>query len=272
MPLTVSNNTYLFSNKGLNKSQKTLQTATDRLSSAKRINRAADDAAGLAIVAQLNSQILGSQSAYRNTNDGISLLQTAQGALSEINNITQRIRELSIQAANGTLNDDSRAALQAEVGQLQQQVSQIFASTEFNGQPLFSNPGSINIQSGDDPANQLTISTSDLYSQFSDNGFFSVDISTANGAETAISALDASLDTLNRNRSEFGATANRLESVGRSQQIENESLTASRSRIEDADYAAELAQQTSSLILQNAGLANLSQASVSSQMVSQLLK
>ncbi len=272
MAISINNNAQLFGINRLNNAQNGLQTASERLSSGKRINRASDDAAGLAIAAQLANQLLGSQAAYRNTNDGISLVQTAEGALSEVSSITQRIRELAIQSSTGTLNDTDRANLQLEVDQLQEQTAQIFTSTEFNGRAILNENGSLDFQVGPDAGDQLSITTTDLNAQFTAIGFFSVDISTANGAETALSALDASLDTLNQSRADFGAAANRMESVGRGLEISAENTAATRSRIEDADYAAEMAARTSSLILQNAGLANLSQANLSGGLVSQLLK
>lgn len=272
MAIQINNNAHLFSISRLNSTQNTLQTATERLSSGKRINRAADDAAGLAIAAQMATQILGSQTAYRNTNDGISLVQTAEGALSEVSEINQRIRELAVQSSNGILNDDDRAALQAEVTQLQEQVSQIFSTTEFNGQAILGDNTTVELQVGNEAGDQVSINTTDLNAELTSLGFFSVDVSTANGAQTALSALDATADTLNRSRSDFGAISNRLESIGRSLEVETENLAASRSRIEDADIAAEVATQTSSLILQNAGLASLTQANVSNTLVERLLK
>ena len=272
MAISINNNAQLFGLNRLNNSQNSLQTASERLSSGKRINRAGDDAAGLAIAAQLATQVLGSQTAYRNSNDGISLVQTADAALSEVGNITQRIRELAVQASNGILDDTSRSAIQAEVSQLQEQAAQIFSSTEFNGQAVLGENSTINIQVGDDAGDQISVTTTDLNAQFTAVGFFSVDVSTANGAQTALSALDASLDTLNQSRGNFGAFASQLESVGRSLQVETENTAAAQSRIEDADYAVEVANRTSALILQNAGLANLAQANISNSLITQLLK
>ena len=150
MAISIDNNAALFGQRHLNKSQNSLQTASERLSSGKRINRASDDAAGLAIAARLATQLLGSEQAYRNANDGISLVQTAEGALSEVSEITHRIRELAVQSSNGTLSDDDRTALQLEVDQLQDQAAQIFSGTEFNGRAVLGENSSTTLQVGDD--------------------------------------------------------------------------------------------------------------------------
>ena len=272
MAISINNNASLFTARFLNNSQNNLQTAQERLSSGKRINRAADDAAGLAIAARLTTQLLGSQQSYRNTYDGVSFTQTAEASISELQNITQRIRELSVQSANGTLGDTERQFLQQEVSGLQEEAQSIITSAEFSGNQFLATDGSIDIQAGENSSSTISIQTTDLLAKLSNDGFFSVDISTANGVQTALGALDASTDSLVQQRADFGAAANRLESAGRSLEVEAESLAASRSRIEDADYAAEMASRTSSLILQNAGLASQAQGYVSSRLATMLLK
>jgi flagellin len=272
MAIAINNNASLFSARFLNNTQNNLQTAQERLSSGKRINRAQDDAAGLAIAARLATQLLGSQQAYDNAYNAISLAQTAEGSMSELQNITQRIRELSIQASNGTLNNSQREFLQLEVSSLQEEAANIIDTAEFNGKKLLSSDANIEIQVGNGADDRMTIETNDLRAALTNSGFFSVDISTANGAQTALNALDASMDPLLEQRSNFGAITNRLESVGRSLEVEAESIAASKSRIEDADYASEIASRTNSLILQNAGLASIAQGNVSSQLAAQLLK
>ena len=272
MAISINNNASLFTARFLNNSQNNLQTAQERLSSGKRINRAADDAAGLAIAARLTTQLLGSQQSYRNAYDGISFTQTAGASISELQNITQRIRELSVQSANGTLGDTERQFLQQEVSGLQEEAQSIITSAEFSGNQFLATDGSIDIQTGENSSSTISIQTTDLLAKLSNDGFFSVDISTANGVQTALGALDASTDSLVQQRADFGAAANRLESAGRSLEVEAESLAASRSRIEDADYAAEMASRTSSLILQNAGLASQAQGYVSSRLATMLLK
>ena len=272
MAISINNNASLFSARFLNNSQNNLQTAQERLSSGKRINRAADDAAGLAIAARLATQLLGTEQAYRNTNNGVSFTQTAEASISELQSITQRIGELAVQSANGALGDTDRQFLQQEVSGLQQEAQSIINSAEFSGNRFLAEDGSIDIQVGADNSSTISIQTTDLLARLTSNGFFSVDISTANGAQTALGALNASTDALVQQRADFGAAANRLESTGRSLEVEAESLAASRSRIEDADYAAEIASRTSSLMLQNAGLAVQAQGYVSSRLASTLLK
>jgi len=272
MALSINGNDSLFAANRLNRPQNNIQTANERLSSGKRINRAGDDAAGLAIAAQLATQLLGSQTGSRNASDGISLVQTAEGAISELSNITQRINEIAIQSSNGTLSDDNRASLQLEVSQLQEEATRIIDTTEFNGQKILSQNGSIDLQVGGSASDKVSINTTDLNAQLVSSGFFTIDVSTANGAKDALSALDASIDSLTTSRSNFGATANRLESTIRGLANESENLAAAKSRIVDADYAVEVANRTSALIQQQGGLAALSQANLSNSIVTQLLK
>ncbi len=271
MALAINSNASLFSTRFLNNSQDNLQTAQERLSSGKRVNKAQDDAAALAIAARLATQLLGSQQAYDNAQNAISLAQTAESSMSELQNITQRLRELSVQSANGTLNDSQRDFLQLEVSQLQEEAANIINSAEFNGQKLLSEDNNIEVQVGTGADERISVKTTDLRTALTNSGFFSVNISTANGAQTALNALDASMDPLLEQRANFGVITNQLESISKSLEIEAESLAASKSRIEDADYAAEIASRTTALFLQNAGLASVAQGSVSSQLASQLL-
>lgn len=272
MALSINNTSALFSSRFLNSSQSNLNTAQERLSSGKRINRASDDAAGLAIAAKMAQQLLGSQQAYRNTNDGIALAQTADGAITELQNITQRIGELSVQAANGTINDSQRALLQDEVSSLQDSANQILSSANYNGINLLDQNGSIDIQVGDQTGETVSIETTNLQAQLTSDGLFSVDISTAGGAQTALGQLGGILDSLTKQRTEFGAAANQLESTSRNLETEAVSVAASKSQIMDADYAAEMASRTNALILQNAGIASVAQGNVSNQLAAQLLK
>ena len=269
--LKIDNSFALNTSRFLNNNQNQLQQSMERLSSAKRINRASDDAAGLAIAAQLTSQLLGSQQAYNNANNAISMVQTGDAAISELSNISQRISELAVQSANGIYNDSDRAALQAEVSQLTEEAQNIVNSAEFNGQKLLSGGEDIQIQVGNEAGNTVTITTPNLQAQLATAGLFSVDVSTVNGARDAIGQVEASLDTIVKSRSEFGAISNRFEAVSRQLLVEAESTAASRSRIEDADYAAETAARTRSLILQDAGLASLAQGNLSKGIVTQLL-
>ncbi len=272
MPITINSLAQTYAANRLNGSQNDLFSSSEKLSSAKRINRASDDAAGLAIAARLATQLLGSQQAYRNSNDAISYAQTAEGAVSELGDITQRVRELSVQAVNGTLTDSDRKNIQTEVDQLQQEATRILENSEFNGQSLFDGNGGIDVQVGSNSGDNISLQTQDLLQQVTDSGFFDIDVSTAAGAAAALGVTDQTLTVLNQSSSEYGSFSNRLESVGRSLQVEAESLAASKSRIMDADYAQETTDRTRSLIQQNAGLASLAQANISSDLASYLLR
>ena len=272
MSITINDLASTFAANRLNRSQNGLQDSFAKLSSGKRVNSAADDAAGLAIATQLAAQLLGSQQAYNNSNNAISYVQTAEGALGEVDNISQRIRELSVQASNGILSDQDRQNIQTEVTQLQEEAARIFSSTEFNGQNPFTENGSVTFQVGNDAGDSVSLQTADLQQQFTDLGFFDIDVSTAAGAQSALGVIDQGLDVINSSRSDYGAFNNRMEAVGRNLLIESENLAASQSRIMDADYAAETANRTRNLILQNAGIASLAQANVSSGLATYLLK
>jgi flagellin len=272
MPVTISTLAQTFTANRLNRIDNDLSTSSERLSSAKRINRASDDAAGLAIAAQFASQLLGSQQAYRNSNDAISYTQTAEGALGELSDINQRVRELSVQASNGIYSDSDRQAIQAEVEQLQGEAQRILEGSEFNGRELFTGNDSIDFQVGNDAGDTVTVGSQNILQQFTDSGFFDIDVSTAAGASSALSVTDSSISVINDARSNYGAVSSRFESIGRNLQVESENLAAAQSRIMDADYAVEVANRTRSLIQQNAGLANLAQANLNSGLATYLLK
>jgi flagellin len=246
-----------------------LQTAMERLSSGKRINQAKDDAAGLAIASSFTSQIRGQQQAIRNANDGISLAQTAEGALNEVTNMLQRIRELAVQSASGTYSDDDRANLQAEVEQLGAQIDDIVSSTTFNGVTLFgSGDVSISIQVGSDNGDtvDLTVSGFDVSSASGS------DISSASGAESALDDVDAALKDVNETRASLGAGQSRLESVVNNLTNQVTNLSDARSRIEDADFSVETANLAKAQILSQASTAMLAQANQSQQGVLSLLR
>ncbi|MGD2119609.1 MAG: flagellin [Chromatiales bacterium] len=272
MAIGIDSASSLFGQNQLNQAHNRLQTSSERLASGKRINKAADDAAGLALAARLANQLLGTNQAQRNTLDGISLAQTAEGALTEVGEITQRMRELAVQSSNGTLSNEDRSSLQAEFSELQAEASRIFSVTEFNGQPLLNQNTSIDIQVGPEAGDLISVSTKDLATQLTTDGFFSADISTAQGAQDALSALNTSLDSVSQNRADFGAISNRFETVIRGLQNNAENVAASQSRIADADYAAETGNRTRDLIQQNASLSMTAQANVTANIAAQLLK
>jgi flagellin len=235
-----------------------------RLSSGLRVNSAKDDAAGLYVSQQMTRDIRGMNQAIRNAADGISLGQTAEGALGEVANNLQRIREIAIQAANATVGD--RSGLQKEVDQLTQELSRIIQTTEFNGQQLLSGSATLIFQVGasGSSTNQVSVSLSALTSI---TGYASdltatstVNVSSLTTASAALSGLSTALNEVNQSRATFGAVQNRFEAVISNLQNYSENLTAARSRILDADFAAETAKLTRAQILQQAGTSILAQA------------
>ncbi|GAB4288139.1 MAG: flagellin FliC [Methylophaga sp.] len=270
-----SNIASLNAQRNLNESQNALNTSLQRLSSGLRINSAKDDAAGLFVAGQLTRDIRGINQAVRNAGDGISLGQTAEGALGEIANNLQRIREIAVQASNDTVGNSD--GLQLEVNQLTQEISRIIATTNFNGVDLLSGGGSVNFQVGASGAanNQISISLDNLTSinAFAANltATGTIDVSTTAAASAALSDLSDDIDTVNGARATYGAIQNRFEAVISNLQNYAENLTAARSRIEDADFAAETANLTRAQILQQAGVSILAQANTLPQAALTLL-
>lgn len=276
MALIVNSNlASLNAQRNLESSQGSLNQSLQRLSSGLRINSAKDDAAGLFIAEQLTRDIRGTNQAVRNASDGISLGQTAEGALGEIGNNLQRIRELAVQSANATTGN--RTGIQAEVDQLTQEISRIIQTTEFAGNGLLSAVSSLTFQVGASGAasNQLAISTVSLTGiagyAAGLTATNTVDVSTAGAASGALSDLSTALDTVNQSRATYGALQNRFEAVISNLQNYAENLTAARSRIQDADFAAETANLTRSQILQQAGTSILAQANTLPQAALSLL-
>lgn len=241
----------------------------ERLSSGLRINRAADDAAGLAIAEGFRAQVRGTVVAQRNAQDGISLVQTAEGALTETTNALQRIRELAIQAANGTQGDANRLALNAEVVQLLEQIDDIALDTEFNGLRVLSAAQTITIQAGAQTGQTLTIAVAGA--KTNDLGINTVTISSIETAVSAISTIDVALRSVNDLRAFFGASQNRLDYTIRTLAIQEENSTASESMIRDADIARETIAFTRNQILVSAGTSVLAQANIIPQTALQLL-
>lgn len=250
-----------------------LATSMQRLSTGLRINSAKDDAAGLAISERMTSQIRGMNQAVRNANDGISLVQTAEGALQEVTNNLQRIRELAVQSANDTNSGDDRTALQAEVTQLLAEIDRVADQTQFNGKKLIDGTFSAAVfQVGANNGDTITITSltdANTAALFSGGN---PDISSQAGAAAALSAVDTALQTVNTDRADMGALQSRFESAVTSLQTSSENLSAARSRIQDADFAAETANLTRAQILQQAGVAMLSQANAAPQNVLALLR
>ncbi|MFW5451316.1 MAG: flagellin [Methylophagaceae bacterium] len=262
--------------RNLTKSQNDLTTSLQRLSSGLRINSAKDDAAGLFVAGQITRDVRGNTQAIRNAADGISLGQTAEGALGEIVNNLQRIREIAIQASNDTVGN--AAGLQLEVDQLTQEVSRIIQTTEFNGRALLSASGVLNFHVGSQgtTTNQIQINfvASSGIGAYALNltATGTIDITTTALASATLSGLSVDIDSLNAQRATFGAIQNRFEAVISNLQNYVENLTAARSRIEDADFAAETASLTRAQILQQAGVSILAQANTLPQTALQLLQ
>jgi len=259
----------LNSQRALDRSQSSMQTSLERLSSGLRINKAKDDAAGLAISDRMTAQIRGYDQAMRNTNDGISMLQTADGAMAEITNALQRMRELAVQASTGTVNTTDGASLKAEYTALKGTIDDIVADTKFNGTALLSGGSSIDIQTGINAADQTTVTFADLSGTNLDG--LDEDIATNAGAQAAITALDADINTVAGARADIGGAQSGLESRVRNMGSMVENLSAARSRVLDTDFAKETANLTRTQILQQAGTAMLAQANQLPQTVLSLL-
>jgi flagellin len=273
MPQIINTNMMsLNSQRALNGSQLSMQTSVERLSSGLRINRAKDDAAGLAISERITSQIRGLNQAMRNANDGISMLQTTEGAMDEITNALQRMRELAVQAANGTVSSTDKSSLNDEYQALASEIDRIVTSTEFNGTAVLDGAASVVLQVGykDAADNQITITMADLSSLAALAE--SIDGTDATNALAAMVAIDADIDVVTSARADIGAVQNSLESTIRNIANVVENQSAARSRIRDADFAAETANLTRTQILQQAGTAMLAQANQIPQNVLQLLR
>lgn len=247
-----------------------LQGNFSRLSSGLRIATAADDAAGLGISEKMRSQIRSYTAAGRNAQDGISLVQTAEGALSEASNIMGRMRELAVQASNGTLSTTDRATINDETGALIEELDRIASSTEFNGVNLLDgSSATAGIQVGINDGETINVNLQDTTT--ATLGVDSVDTTTAANASDALATIDTAIDTLNTARGSLGASQNRLTSAFASIQSSRENLSAAESRIRDVDVAHETADLTRNTILQQAAVSVLSQANVQPQLALRLL-
>ncbi|MBP6556170.1 MAG: flagellin FliC [Novosphingobium sp.] len=254
---------------------KMLGTAMERLSTGKRINSAKDDAAGMAIATSMTAQVRGMSQAIRNSNDGIALAQTAEGALNEVTNMLQRVRELAVQSASGTYQDTTdRAYMQTEVDELTAQIDQVITNTEFNGVVLFdASTAAVTVQTGANGADTVDLAMADLTALAASGGAAgSYNVSTAAAANTLLGTVDTELDSISSARSALGAGQNRLESVVNNLTSNVTNLSDARSRIEDADYSAETTALAKSQILSQASTAMIAQANQSQQNVLSLLR
>jgi flagellin len=276
MGLTIYNNiSAMNAHRVLGGTEGSMARAMERLSSGLRINRAADDAAGLAVSETMRSQIRGQQVASRNALDGVSLVQVADGALGNVGDMLQRIRDLAVQASNGTLTDAQRANLNAEVQQVLTEINAVGTNTDFNGIKILSGSAStaasaVTLQVGANAGQSIaftigTVSTGQL-------GVSGIAVSTAASASAAIASIDAAISTITTNRANLGAIQNRLEQSINRLGLMAENLQAAESRIRDADMAKEMISFTKNQILQQSGLSMLSQANASHQSVLSLLR
>ena len=292
MALSVRTNfSSLDAQRNLSRTQLDLDGSMRKLSSGYRISRASDDAAGLAISEKLRSKVDGTNQAIRNASDGISLIQTTEGALGEISNIIQRTRELAVQASNGTLASQDLVAIGKEIGQLRSEIGAIASRTKFNGVSLLggsANPTDATIQVGADNGDQLTVALSN-FSIGVGSGLASFSIrmasfATMTGATTAsfsgvlgtgsgglIALADAALQLVNNKRADLGASQNRLEHDIAVQQAASANMEQAMSRIRDVDVASETARMTKSNILMQAGISVLAQANQQPQLALKLL-
>jgi flagellin len=277
MTVISTNSAALRAQNGSRMATASLQTAMERLSTGKRINSAKDDAAGLAIASTMTASIRGMSQAIRNANDGISLAQTAEGALGEVTNMLQRIRELAVQSASGTYSTTDRTNLNTEVTALKSQITSILATTEFNGTRIFNSAasgttytaqaGSVAIQTGSNSGDSVNVTFTSLSDLASGTA-----VDTVANAGTALTNVDTALTAVNTTRASLGASQSRLESVVNNLTSNVNNLSDARSRIEDADFSKETTALAKSQILSQAATAMLAQANQSQQNVLSLLR
>ena len=287
MPQSINTNIIsLNAQRNLNSSQSALASSMQRLSSGLRVNSAKDDAAGMAIAERMNAQVRGMSVAVRNANDGISLAQTAEGALGKVSDSLQRMRELSVQAANATNSNSDKDSLDKEFGELAKEVQRVLGGTSFNGlKVLGANAGALSFQVGANTTSNDAISVTttnmttnaDITAVAGTNnagaGRAVID-NTANAAaiQGVIANIDTALDTVNGERATLGASQSRFDAVISNLQTSIENQTAARSRITDTDFAVETANLSRASILQQAGNAMVAQANQLPQQVLQLLR
>lgn len=251
---------------------KMLGTAMERLSTGKRINSAKDDAAGLAIATTMTSQVRGMTQGVRNANDGISLAQTAEGALGEVGNMLQRVRELAVQSSSGTYQASDRGYMQSEVTALTSQISDVLTDTKFNGNALFSTSANLtfDIQTGANSGDTVTLTST--FIPATNISASALDVTDTTKAAATITNVDTALAAVNANRASLGAGQNRLESAVNNLTSNVANLSDARSRIEDTDYSSETTAMAKAQILSQASTAMLAQANQSQQNVLSLLR
>ena len=281
MPMTINTNLLsLNAQRNLNRSQTALATSMQRLSSGLRVNSAKDDAAGLAIAERMDTQVRGMNVAVRNANDGISLAQTADGALASVSDTLQRMRELAVQARNSTNSSSDRDSLNQEFSQLGSEIQRVLGGTTFNGSAILAGgAGTLTFQVGANvgATDTISVATNDLTQASTITNVTASTVvidSTASAVAvgSVITNLDVAIDAINSQRATFGASQNRFAAVVSNLQISAENQSAARSRIMDADFAAETANLSRAQILQSAGTAMVAQANQAPQGVLKLLQ
>ncbi len=289
MPQTINTNLVsLNAQRNLSTSQSSLSTSMQRLSSGLRVNSAKDDAAGLAIAERMSAQTRGMNVAMRNANDAISLAQTAESALGKVGDLFQRMRELAVQASNGTNSESDRTSLNEEYVQLAQEVTRTLGGTQFNGENILASATDYTFQIGanneadldriavtgfDWTANgDITAVTGAAVLTGTGTPTLQIEGTDGTAAQAAIEAIDTALDAVNSQRATFGAVQNRFDNVVANLMVASENQSAARSRIMDADYAAETANLSRASILQQAGNAMVAQANQLPQQVLALLR
>ena len=274
MPMSINTNVLsLTTQRNLGANQSSLGTSMQRLSSGLRVNTSKDDAAGMAIASRMETQVRGMNVAARNANDAISLVQTAEGAIGKVSDMLQRMRELSVQAANATNNTGDRGNLDAEYQQLALEVTRTIANTRFNGKAILAgDAGTSSYQVGANSVDQVDVVTTQLNSAADITNVTGGAITTVGGASTAMANIDNALTLVNTQRAMYGAVQNRFEAMIQVLQVNSENTSAAKGRIMDADFAQETANLSRSQILQQAASAMVAQANSMPQQVLQLLR
>lgn len=276
MTIINTNTNALFVQNAFAINQKDMSKAMEQLSTGRRINNASDDAAGIAIRNKMSTQILSLDQAVRNANDGISMLQTADGATAEVTSMLTRMRELAIQSANDINTDEQRISLNAEASELKSELLNVLENTEWNGTKFLKGEagasGNVKFQVGASASDFISLTLDDLTANSDISAIQSMDISTQSGANSAISAVDLAIDYLDSERGKWGAVINRLTHSADNAVNASMNTQAARSRIDDANYAQVTAELARALILDEAGAAMLSQANQQPMYVLALLR
>jgi len=268
------NVTALNAHRNLSTNNNALNKNLEKLSSGYRINRAGDDAAGLAISEKMRAQIAGLESAQKNAEDGVALVQTAEGALTEVHSMLNRMMTLAVQSANGTYNSTNRSEMQKEIKALYNEISRIESTANFNGKTLFAAATTVALHVGEanNAANTINVQTKQLTTEIAITSETSVDVSDADKAKASITTINTAIDKVSSLRADFGAVQNRLEHTINNLGVQNENITAAESRIRDVDMAKEMMAYTKNNILIQASQSMLAQANMIPQGVLQLLQ